>query len=481
MVSNKIYTVPQRGSPIGVSALIVGAGIAGLYAALELWRQGIDVQIIERAPARLTTGFEPTLWLGDGFTIAHQVIRSFRNWPYLAEKNKEIAFHPWVAWFNLKGEQLTEPRSIEDNAASQSQRDDKEGDSSQGLYRHSRPKFHLMLEKQLEETGLKVQYGKRVTRYFDGEPEGNKRPGVELDSGEVSEADLVIAADGIGSHSTKATLGYEARARSTGFAIYRATIPVEFVRSDSELMEKFDLLPNGHGLVQLWFGKTTQATWEANESWTKHVSPQQVIDDTTSKIEGWPDYVNRLISLTPDDRLIDFELVWRDPQPVWTSPSGRIVQIGDAAHTFFPASGNGANQGLEDAISLAKCLRIAGKEHVAEATKVHNKLRFERVSCLQKIGICSQASQYGQEGNKSASSVPKYVRALMASWIWKQDPEAYAAEKYHEALSALRDGVPFRNTNIPESHTYQPWTFEDILNEFKAKGDYELGDDGWWN
>lgn len=118
-----------------------------------------------------------------------------------------------------------------------------------------------------------------------------------------------------------------------------------------------------------------QASQKSSESWSKYIPPQQVIDDATSKIEGWPKYANRVILMTPQDKLLNFELVWRDPQPIWTSKSGRIVQIGDAAHTFLPSSGNGANQAMEDAISLAKCLQIAGKDNIGEATKVHNKLR----------------------------------------------------------------------------------------------------------
>lgn len=68
--------------------------------------------------------------------------------------------------------------------------------------------------------------------------------------------------------------------------------------------------------------------------------------------------------------------MWREPQPCWASSTGRIIQIGDAAHTFLPSSGNGATQGMEDAISLAACLQIAGKDNVPWATRVHNKLRF---------------------------------------------------------------------------------------------------------
>ena len=104
------------------------------------------------------------------------------------------------------------------------------------------------------------------------------------------------------------------------------------------------------------------------------VDPQVVLDKVAS-IKDWPEFANRLIRLTPTDRLHDFKLLWREPQPSWVSPSGRIVQIGDAAHSFLPSSGNGATQGIEDALSLATCLRLGGKDAVPVSTKVHNKLR----------------------------------------------------------------------------------------------------------
>ena len=53
-----------------------------------------------------------------------------------------------------------------------------------------------------------------------------------------------------------------------------------------------------------------------------------------------------------------------------------MVQLGDAAHTFIPSSGNGATQAIEDALSLATCLRLGGKDHVPTAVKVHVKLRY---------------------------------------------------------------------------------------------------------
>ncbi|KAF5977582.1 salicylate hydroxylase [Fusarium bulbicola] len=42
--------------------------------------------------------------------------------------------------------------------------------------------------------------------------------------------------------------------------------------------------------------------------------------------------------------------------PSWSSSSGNVVMIGDAAHAMPPSSGQGVNQALEDAFSLAEVL-----------------------------------------------------------------------------------------------------------------------------
>lgn len=171
----------------------------------------------------------------------------------MVKKNEEIAFHPYLAWHNNKGERVTEPVKLEIEDSEDLSVKEEDGPSKQ-LYRHSRPKFHLMLETQLEMIGLKVQYGKRAIRYIDEDPEQGKKAAVELDTREIMEADVVIASDGVGGHSTKATLGYEVPARSTGFAIYRAAFPIDVVLSDPELAERFKLLPDGSPVAELWIG-----------------------------------------------------------------------------------------------------------------------------------------------------------------------------------------------------------------------------------
>ena len=85
--------------------------------------------------------------------------------------------------------------------------------------------------------------------------------------------------------------------------------------------------------------------------------------------------MKRLIACTPEKTIVNFELLWRDPQPSWTSPNSRVIQIGDAAHSFLPASGNGATQAIEDAVSIAACLHL-GKDNIPEAVQAHIRFRY---------------------------------------------------------------------------------------------------------
>ena len=42
------HPLPDRAPRNGITVLIAGAGFAGMAAALEIWRKGMDVQILEK-------------------------------------------------------------------------------------------------------------------------------------------------------------------------------------------------------------------------------------------------------------------------------------------------------------------------------------------------------------------------------------------------------------------------------------------------
>ena len=90
-------------------------------------------------------------------------------------------------------------------------------------------------------------------------------------------------------------------------------------------------------------------------------------------IEGWDPICKAIVEKTPS--LVDWKLVYRDPLPTWTSEKGRIALLGDSAHPFLPTSTQGATQAMEDGVTIAICLKRAGKEHVPTAVKTYQSIR----------------------------------------------------------------------------------------------------------
>lgn len=108
--------------------------------------------------------------------------------------------------------------------------------------------------------------------------------------------------------------------------------------------------------------------------WSKRFDAEEVIEKLGNEIL-WDESFLRLIKKTPPRSVVDYKLLWRNPSSNWTSPGGLILQLGDSAHSFLPTSANGATQAMEDGIYIAACLKLAGKNEIPLATKIHTALR----------------------------------------------------------------------------------------------------------
>jgi 2-polyprenyl-6-methoxyphenol hydroxylase-like FAD-dependent oxidoreductase len=199
------------------------------------------------------------------------------------------------------------------------------------------------------------------------------------------------------------------------------------------------------------------------ESWSARASAGAL----TSAVHEWDPDLVEMMQLVPDGACIDWSLRWRDPQPQWASQGGRVVQLGDSAHAFLPTSGNGATQACEDALSLSMCLRMAGKgkEHVA--TKVHAKLRFERVSTIQKFGVATRNVLH-QIDFENPDVLTRQM--TMPEWIWSHNPSQYAVENYQNAEQHIVRGTPFHNTNLWPGFVYEPWTVAGEIEKAQQAG-----------
>ncbi|KAF7536812.1 hypothetical protein G7054_g4230 [Neopestalotiopsis clavispora] len=475
---NGLHQNLTRSAPSGIDVLVAGAGPVGVYTALCCWRKGHNVRIIERSPVARTQG--------DFFTISQQIINHIQTWPDLVEENERIAVDPWVLYSKINGDVISGPEAFNWKPSSAAATISQDNDVDQGpaprrMYRHHRPKFLQMLISQLERVGVQIEYGCRVTDYY----ENDATAGVILEDGRKMEADVVVAADGIGTKSHQLVNDHDIRARSSGWASFRAAFPVNRIVEDKELDTKLAILDNGHPLVRMMHGTDDIISWGimhkddggAQESWQQTVKVDAVLD-CLSKVPDVPDFIKRLIKATPEDGIVDWKLMLRNPQPKTTSPLGRVVQAGDAAHTYLPSSGSGANQGLEDAIYLATCLELGGEENIKWATRVHNKLRFERVSCCQKVGFIN----FARRNNKDAQAVsrdPSKIKTEQGRWMWRHDPEKYARDNYRAALAHLQTGADFVNTNIPRGHVHEDWTVDELMAKIEKGEPIEF--DGDWS
>lgn len=162
----------------------------------------------------------------------------------MAKENEEISYDPWISYHKHTGARIRGPEPLP-------------WDNSNGvdaakvpsrIYRHHRPKFHRMLLAQARRIGIEVVYNERVVEYYENATAG--KGGVVLES----EADLVIAADGLGTKSYKLVVGQEVEAKSSGYAIYRAAYPVEHALADPLVAERFKMLEDGRSVFEMWFG-----------------------------------------------------------------------------------------------------------------------------------------------------------------------------------------------------------------------------------
>ncbi|KAF2203821.1 FAD/NAD(P)-binding domain-containing protein [Delitschia confertaspora ATCC 74209] len=475
--------------PTGIDVLIVGTGLAGLVAAIECVRKGHNVRVLERNENINTAG--------DMYFMGLSATRFMKHWPELQQEYKDISLHnAWIETFKHTGEVVIKPLKVADRLRDQGL----DPDTPPGEFQ-MRPLVYKMFVRQVEKEGIKIEFNSRVLDYFEDETTG--KGGCVTADGRRYEADVVIAADGVGSKSQK-LVGGAVRAMSSGRAMWRAAFPVKELDKNPEVKEFFRMMPGNEPIVRTWLGPSTYAltltredimVWIMNhdvtgseaENWNNTIDKEEVLKGMDEmpgmEKEKWAPIFKELVKCTPDNTIINFELLWRNPQPSWHSPGARVVQIGDAAHSFLPASGNGATQAIEDAISLASCLQIGGKENIPQSVRAHVRFRFIRNACAQKLGF-SNAELLQDTDWAKVKMDPRRAAPKLPKWVWSHDPEAYAYENYQKCVENLKKGIGFAEEqgfeeNYPKGYQWREWSIDDIVKMKQGDGEVDLGGGDW--
>ncbi|GAB1726416.1 monooxygenase [Hortaea werneckii] len=484
--SEPVGSFPQT----GIDVLVVGTGLAGLTAAIECIRKGHSVRVLERA-ASINT-------LGDMYFMGLPATKFFKHWPEMKAEYDAIGLHnAWIETFKHSGEQIVKPLYVAERLKAAGL----DPKTPPGTFQ-MRPLIYKMFVKQVERLGVKIEFNARVVDYFDDDETG--KGGCVTQDGRKYEADVVIAADGVGSKSQR-LVGGQVRAISSGRAMWRAAFPIENLDKDPEVKEHYKMIPaNGESepIVRTYLGPGTyamtltrpetmiwiinhNATGSSAESWSNTIEPQEVLDTMDDGVgpNPWAPMMKRLIACTPEKTIVNFELLWRDPQPSWKSPSSRVVQIGDAAHSFLPASGNGATQAIEDAVSIASCLQLCGgKENIAEGVNAHIRFRFIRNACAQKVGFSNAELLQDTDWDKVKID-PRRAQPKHPKWVWEHDPEIYTYQNYAKNVEAMNKGIPFDESdvppNFPPGYKYEPWSIEKIMEDMRKGIPVDLGKGNW--
>lgn len=327
----------------------------------------------------------------------------------------------------------------------------------------------------------------------------------------------MVAADGFRSKSELLINGEYAPTQSSGMSVYRTAFPAKLAYADETVRQRWE----GKHTYEFWmgsgmhiglylspdiaaFGITPRDEYlepgkVAQESWNPDVDPDEVIAMLRrAKVSGpeadanWHPVIEALVRTAPRGSLIHWPLQWRNLNREWVSKGGRVVQVGDAAHSTVPSSAAGGTLALEDAITLAACLQLSSFPGCSAATgagagagvpigtQVYNLLRYERASCTQKMAFVNAQVLGATTDWDAMRKQPEKVRLRYPRWFFQHDPEAYVYEKYGQAFSHVVAGTEFRNTNIPPGHKFVHWTIEQIHTEMAAGKRVEHLLDGDW-
>lgn len=349
---------------------IIGAGIAGLAAALALSRSGRDVRIIDQAPELSEVGaglqMSPNasrilISLGLGDALDRAIARPARISLVSGHSLRKIAHVPCG---DFAARRWGAPYGVLHRAGLQGMLLDAV---------RADPRCHLDLGKRATATDIRAL----------ANPAGAASP-------------LVIGADGVWSQ-TRELVPDAARPRFSGQVAWRFVIAADQARSilDTANVSVF-LAPHTHlvaypldggkfiNMVAIARGSDPGKTWAAAE---RPADREALLRD----FADWHPKITGLLRDVP-------EMTW---WPLFSMPDGRwhddrnIVLIGDASHAMTPFAAQGAAMAIEDGYELARAVSV-GEVDPAAALKSFENSRRVRIAKARSRAAFNQFAYHAR-------------------------------------------------------------------------------------
>ncbi|MFG2115743.1 FAD-dependent monooxygenase [Streptomyces sp. NPDC048718] len=205
----------------------------------------------------------------------------------------------------------------------------------------------------------------------------------------VAEVDLVVGADGVGSRLRGALFPDHPGPVYSGSTVLRAVTdrPLD-LRTDFEIT-----WGRGAEFGHLAFADG-RAEWHAVLNSPAGVRPRDPLAVLRRRFAGWHEPIPALLAATRPEAVLHHDIM-ELATPLPSFALGRLALLGDAAHAMPPHLGQGACQALEDAVVLAA--------ELDEATDVDAALaRYDAVRRPRTTAVAAAARQAGRMGQQLA-------------------------------------------------------------------------------
>jgi 2-polyprenyl-6-methoxyphenol hydroxylase-like FAD-dependent oxidoreductase len=336
-------------------ALVVGAGIGGLAAALALRSAGWDVQVFERTREPRELGF--------GLMLAPNAMAALSS---LGVADRVRAAGVPLGAGEIRRTDGRVLRRFPDPRAN--------GWRVQDLpIVVLRSALHGAL---LNAIGRDCVATGREAVAFDDAPDGVR---LRLSDNTTVDGTILIGADGIGSAIRARLHPSEPAPRSSGYFGLRGASPSVQPLHGLQFLSYFE--PGVE--CALARASTTTIYWYLSLlADDVHRGPADAISVLQRCTAGFERTFHEIVAATPGEALRLDELFVRGPLDAWGR--GPVTLLGDAAHPLLPHTGQGAAQALEDAAALGEALARRG-EPIA-ALRQYERSRSQRTRRFIKLG-----------------------------------------------------------------------------------------------
>jgi 2-polyprenyl-6-methoxyphenol hydroxylase-like FAD-dependent oxidoreductase len=309
---------------------VVGGGLAGAGTAIHLAGKGVAVDLVE-IKADVAA-------IGSGITLQGNALRELRSlgvW----DQVQQLGFA-----FDTTGIRAPDPAGSVVAEIADAKTGGPDLPAVMGM---PRPELAHLLIDRATEVGVKVRLGTTFTELSQDGDGVN----VTFSDGSTSRYDVVVGADGIRSWTRRA-LGIDLETKSVGMGIWRVFGP----RPAS--VTRTDLFYGGPSFIAGYCptGENSLYAYIVEAAQDRStLSPDEQLATMKQLSEAYHGPWDEIRENLTDASKVNY--TWFEthvlPAP-WNR--GRVVLIGDAAHTCPPTIAQGGAMALEDAVVLAELL-----------------------------------------------------------------------------------------------------------------------------